>query len=78
MFLITWPGGSWEATLRYGIIIALIFLTAFWIATVFWTYRDIRQRTRDPVLQTAAVILQDPLSRGRVFLKLCGRPNWPR
>ena len=57
MFLITWPGGSWEATLRYGIIIALIFLAVFWIAIVFWTYRDIRQRTRDPVLQTAAVIL---------------------
>ena len=57
MFLISWPGGSWEATLRYGIIFTVIFLSAFWIATVFWTYRDIRQRTRDPILQTAAVIL---------------------
>jgi RNA polymerase subunit RPABC4/transcription elongation factor Spt4 len=57
MFLISWPGGSWEATLRYGTIFTVIFLSAFWIATVFWTYRDIRQRTRDPILQTAAVIL---------------------
>jgi RNA polymerase subunit RPABC4/transcription elongation factor Spt4 len=57
MFLISWPGGSWEATLKYGIIYSLIFLSAFWIATVFWTYRDIRQRTRDPILQTAAVLL---------------------
>ena len=52
MFLISWPGGSWEATLKYGIVFTVIFLSAFWIATVFWTYRDIRQRTRDPILQT--------------------------
>ena len=57
MFLISWPGGSWEATLRYSIVFTLIFLSAFWIAIVFWTYRDIRQRTRDPILQTAAVLL---------------------
>jgi RNA polymerase subunit RPABC4/transcription elongation factor Spt4 len=57
MFLISWPGGSWEATLRYGLVFTLIFLSAFWIAVVFWTYRDIRQRTRDPILQTAAVLL---------------------
>lgn len=57
LFLVSWPGGSWEATLKYGIVFALIFLSAFWIATVFWTYRDIRQRTRDPILQTAAVLL---------------------
>lgn len=57
MFLISWPGGSWEATLKYGIVFTVIFLSAFWIATVFWTYRDIRQRTRDPILQTSAVLL---------------------
>lgn len=57
MFLISWPGGSWEATLKYGVVFALIFLGVFWIATIFWTYRDIRQRTRDPILQTAAVLL---------------------
>lgn len=57
LFLISWPGGSWEASLKYVIVFGVIFLSAFWIATVFWTYRDIRQRTRDPILQTAAVLL---------------------
>ena len=57
MFLISWPGGSWEATAKYGIVFTLLFLSAFWIAIVFWTYRDIRQRTRDPILQTSAVLL---------------------
>lgn len=57
MFLISWPGGSWEATAKYGIVFTLLFLSAFWIAIVFWTYRDIRQRTRDPILQTSAVLM---------------------
>jgi len=57
MFLISWPGGSWEASAKYGITFTLIFLSAFWVAVVFWTYRDIRQRTRDPILQTSAVLL---------------------
>lgn len=57
MFLVSWPGGSWEATAKYGGVFVAIFLGAFWVATIFWTYRDIRQRTRDPVLQTAAVLL---------------------
>lgn len=57
MFLISWPGGSWEATLTRVVVVTVIFLSAFWVATVFWTYRDIRQRTRDPILQTAAVLL---------------------
>jgi hypothetical protein len=57
MFLISWPGGSWEDSLKFGIAFTLIFLSAFWIAIVFWTYRDIRQRTRDPILQTTAVLL---------------------
>jgi RNA polymerase subunit RPABC4/transcription elongation factor Spt4 len=57
LFLISWPGGSWEASVKYLVTFLVIFLAAFWIATIFWTYRDIRQRTRDPILQTAAVLL---------------------
>lgn len=57
LFLISWPGGSWEASVKYAVTFLVIFLAAFWIATVFWTYRDIRQRTRDPILQTVAVLL---------------------
>jgi hypothetical protein len=57
LFLVSWPGGSWEASLKYVIVFMVIFLSACWIATIFWTYRDIRQRTRDPILQTTAVLL---------------------
>ncbi|HMO54282.1 MAG TPA: zinc ribbon domain-containing protein [Tepidiformaceae bacterium] len=53
----SWPGGSWQATLQFAGAIIAIYLAAIWVALVFWTYRDIRQRSRDPILQTVAVLL---------------------
>ena len=57
MFLVGWPGGSWEATLRGVLIVIAVYLGALWLTLVFWTYRDIRQRTRDPIVQAIAVLL---------------------
>ena len=53
----SWPGGSWEATVKYVVAITVLYLAAIWLTLVFWTYRDIRQRTRDPILQATAVLL---------------------
>jgi RNA polymerase subunit RPABC4/transcription elongation factor Spt4 len=53
----SWPGGSWQATLQFVGAIFAIYMAAIWVALVFWTYRDIRQRSRDPILQTVAVLL---------------------
>lgn len=55
--LLEWPGGSWEATLRLVLTVVGIYLGALWLALVVWTYRDIRQRTRDPIAQTLSVLL---------------------
>ena len=33
------------------------FLAALWISLVIWTYRDIRTRARDPLVQTLATLL---------------------
>ncbi|OAI41538.1 hypothetical protein AYO38_00450 [bacterium SCGC AG-212-C10] len=57
MFLISWPGGSWEATAKLAGTILAIYIIVMWMVLVFWTYRDIRQRTRDPIVQTVAVLL---------------------
>jgi RNA polymerase subunit RPABC4/transcription elongation factor Spt4 len=57
MFLIDWPGGSWEATLRMTLMVLALYMAALWITLVFWTYRDVRQRSRDPIVQTFAVLL---------------------
>lgn len=57
MFLISWPGGDWEATATIVGTILGIYLAIIWLTLIFWTYRDIRQRSRDPILQSVAVLL---------------------
>ena len=57
LFAMSWPGGDWEATVKLVATVAGVYLTAIWLTLVFWTYRDIRQRSRDPILQSVAVLL---------------------
>jgi hypothetical protein len=57
MFLASWPGGSWEATLKIAGAVVAVYLAVLWLTLVFWTYRDIRQRTRDPIVQIVAVLV---------------------
>jgi hypothetical protein len=56
-YLVSWPGGSWEASLRIVATIFIAYLLVLWVTLVFWAYRDIRQRTRDPIVQMVAVLL---------------------
>jgi hypothetical protein len=46
-----------ERILRIGITIIAAYLVALWIASVWWTFRDIRSRTTDIFLQVAATLL---------------------
>ncbi len=57
MFLISWPGGSWQTTVERTLYVLGAYLAVIWVALIFWTYRDIRQRSRDPIIQFAAVLL---------------------
>ena len=57
MFLVAWPGGSWEASVRMIVTVLALYLAVVWVALIFWVYRDIRQRTRDPIVQTVAILL---------------------
>ena len=57
MFLVDWPGGSWQATAQLTAGILLLYIGALWLSLVFWTYRDIRQRTRDPIVQIVSLLL---------------------
>lgn len=50
------------------------FLAALWIALVIWTYRDIRTRARDPLVQTLATLLVAVLSLPGVLVYLILRP----
>ncbi|MGI8926195.1 MAG: zinc ribbon domain-containing protein [Tepidiformaceae bacterium] len=57
MFLVEWPGGDWQTTLKFAGAIVGIYLAILWLTLIFWVYRDVRQRTRDPIVQTTAVLL---------------------
>src|SRR4030042_826738 len=51
------------------------FLAALWISLVIWTYRDIRTRARDPLVQTLATLLVAILNLPGVLVYLILRPT---
>jgi RNA polymerase subunit RPABC4/transcription elongation factor Spt4 len=50
------------------------FLAALWISLVIWTYRDIRTRARDPLVQILATLLVAVLNLAGVVVYLILRP----
>ena len=60
-----------------GIIVAFAFafLAIFWASLVIWTWRDIRARTQDLVLQIAATLLVTVFFIGGLFIYLILRPR---
>jgi len=50
------------------------FLAALWISLVVWTYRDIRNRARDPLVQILAAALVAVLNLPGVLVYLILRP----
>lgn len=57
VFLFDWPAGDWQTTLLWigGALAAYVF--TFWLALVFWTARDIRQRSSNLLAQGGATLL---------------------
>lgn len=51
------------------------FLVALWISLIVWTYRDIRGRARDPLVQTLSALLVAVLSLPGVLVYLILRPQ---
>jgi RNA polymerase subunit RPABC4/transcription elongation factor Spt4 len=51
------------------------FLVALWVSLVVWTYRDIRSRARDPLVQTLAALLVAVLNLPGVLVYLILRPQ---
>ena len=57
MTLLEWPGGSWEATTTMVVAVFAAYVAFLWMALVFWTVRDIHQRTRDTAPQVISGLL---------------------
>ena len=53
--LIGWPGGDLTATLKLVGIVVFGYVFVLWVASVLWSYKDIRARTRDPIAQAIGV-----------------------
>ncbi len=51
------------------------FLAALWLALVIWTWRDIRNRARDPLAQVLAVLVVAVLNLPGVLVYLILRPS---
>jgi hypothetical protein len=51
------------------------FLIILWISLIFWTYRDIRSRTRDPLLRILATLVSLLLFLPGLIIYLILRPN---
>lgn len=51
------------------------FLAALWLSLVFWTYRDIKSRARDPLVRILAVLVVAVLFLPGVIVYLILRPR---
>ena len=51
------------------------FVVIFWVSLVFWTWRDVRSRTQDTILQITATLLVAVFSLGGLFIYLIVRPR---
>ena len=76
MFLVDWPGGDWQATLKLAAIIVFVYVAVLWLTLIFWAFRDIRQRTRDPIVQMVAVLLVTVFFLPGHWIYLIVRPRY--
>lgn len=54
---------------------AAAFLVALWVALIFWTYRDIKARARDPLSRILAVLVVAVLFLPGILIYLILRPS---
>lgn len=57
------------------VLVASVFITSLWIGMVVWTFRDIRARTRDVLVQLFAALLVTVLNVPGLLLYLLIRPR---
>ncbi len=50
------------------------FLVALWVSLIFWTYRDIRIRSRDPLIRILSIIIVTLLFLPGIVIYLILRP----
>jgi hypothetical protein len=74
-FLIGFPGGSLESTLKLGAIILLSYALVLWLSAIVWVYRDAKNRTSDQTSQMIAVLLVAVFNVPGLIVYLVIRPQ---
>ncbi len=54
---------------------SVAFLVALWLSLIFWTYRDIRSKARDPMIRILSIIIVALLFLPGVVIYLILRPS---
>jgi hypothetical protein len=74
-FLVGFPGGSLESTLKLGAIILLSYALVLWLSAIVWVYRDAKNRTADQTSQMIAVLLVAVFNVPGLIVYLVIRPQ---
>jgi len=72
---ISWPGGSWQDTIKLFAAVVITYIVVLWIAGLIWVYRDIRDRSRDPFYHAIAVFMVLAFNLPGLWLYLILRPK---
>ncbi len=67
--------GDWESVFALVAGLLIAYAVVLWIGAVVWTYRDIRERTRDGWSQTVAALLVVVFNMPGLILYLILRPH---
>jgi hypothetical protein len=74
-FLVSWPGGSLESTLRLVAMLLIAYALVLWVSAIVWVFRDVRNRTTDPTSQIVAVLLVALFNLPGLIVYLVIRPQ---
>ena len=66
---------SFSGMFQYIIGFAAAFLAALWLSLIFWTFRDIRSRTRDSFARILAILIVAVLFIPGIVIYLIIRPG---
>ncbi|HEU5348351.1 MAG TPA: zinc ribbon domain-containing protein [Ktedonobacterales bacterium] len=67
--------GALQNLVGVMIFFFVAFAVIFWLSLVFWTWRDVRSRTQDVILQVTATALVGVFNIGGLFIYLIVRPR---
>ena len=66
---------DWESILAVVVAVLIAYGAVLWLGIIVWTYRDIRERTRDTASQVMAALLVLLFNIPGFFLYIILRPT---